>query len=128
MDNSLSIPKILVCGGRDFTDRSLIYRLLDQVIAAMNWHKVEIISGAARGADSLAIDWAVLREHKYTAFPADWKQYGRQAGPIRNQKMLDIGKPDLVIAFPGGRGTADMIERTRNARVKLLRIAYDPPQ
>jgi hypothetical protein len=55
-------------------------------------------------------------------YVAQWKKHGRAAGPIRNQRMLDKGKPDLVVAFPGGRGTADMIRRAERAGVPV-RIA-----
>ena len=47
--------------------------------------------------------------------PADWKQYGRGAGPIRNREMLQYSEPDIVVAFPGGAGTADMIRAARTA-------------
>jgi hypothetical protein len=55
-------------------------------------------------------------------YPADWKKHGRSAGPIRNQHMLDVGKPNLVIAFPGGRGTADMMKRAEKAGIEVRRI------
>ena len=51
-------------------------------------------------------------------FPADWKVRGRAAGHIRNQQMLDEGRPHLVVAFPGGRGTADMVRRARAAGIE----------
>jgi acyl-CoA synthetase (NDP forming) len=60
--------------------------------------------------------------HHVTSFPANWKKHGKSAGPIRNQLMLDVGKPDLVIAFPGGSGTADMIRRARKAGVPVKEI------
>ena len=81
-----------------------------------------IIHGAAKGADSLASEWAALNEVKEEVFPADWKTHGRAAGPIRNQQMLDEGKPDLVIAFPGGRGTADMVKRARKAGIEVMEV------
>jgi hypothetical protein len=56
------------------------------------------------------------------AFPADWKRHGKSAGPLRNQEMLDAA-PDLVIAFPGGRGTADMVRRAKSVNVKVIEIA-----
>lgn len=51
---------------------------------------------------------------------ADWSKYGKAAGPMRNQKMLDEYKPDLVVALPGGRGTADMVSRARVAGVEVI--------
>jgi hypothetical protein len=58
-----------------------------------------------------------------SVYMADWDGLGRKAGPIRNQRMLDEGKPDLVIAFPGGRGTADMVRRAREAGVEVVELA-----
>ena len=55
-------------------------------------------------------------------YMADWDGLGRKAGPIRNQRMLDDGKPDLGIAFPGGRGTADMVRRAREAGVETIQV------
>ena len=69
---------------------------------------VTIISGKASGVDSVAIDWAVVNWCQRLEFEADWVKYGRAAGPIRNQRMLVEGKPDLVVAFPGGSGTENM--------------------
>ncbi len=83
---------------------------------------IEIISGMARGVDTLAVDWAINNWCKWHEFPADWEANGTAAGPIRNQKMLDEGKPDLVIAFPGGSGTADMVRRAKAAGVKVVEI------
>jgi hypothetical protein len=112
--------KVLICGGRFFANWQELCVQLDTL------HKsspiTEVIHGDALGADSMAADWARLRGIPQTPFPADWRANGRSAGPIRNQKMLDEGKPDLVIAFPGGTGTADMIARSRRAGVKVLEL------
>lgn len=53
-------------------------------------------------------------------FRANSRKHGRAAGPIRNQQMLDEGKPHLVVAFPGGTGTADMVRRAQAAGVLVL--------
>lgn len=82
----------------------------------------EIISGMARGADSLAAEWATKFGFPLQKFPADWKKYGKAAGSIRNQQMLDEGKPDLVIAFPGGTGTRDMIKKANKAGVRVIEV------
>ena len=59
------------------------------------------------------------------AYPANWKKHGRAAGPIRNKQMLEEAKPDLVIAFPGGAGTANMVKQAREAGVKVEIIYAD---
>jgi YspA, cpYpsA-related SLOG family len=81
-----------------------------------------LVAGGARGADTLADEWAKAQGIACQIFMADWEGLGRKAGPIRNQRMLDEGKPDLVIAFPGGRGTADMVRRAREAGVETIEV------
>lgn len=85
---------------------------------------VTIISGKASGADSVAIDWAVVNWCRFLEFEADWKTYGKAAGPIRNQRMLAEGKPDLVVAFPGGPGTRNMKQLARAANIKVIEVDY----
>lgn len=111
--------RLLVCGGRDFSDRGRVYRALDAVNAAGRGVDV-IVHGDARGADALARDWAGERKVAQAVFPADWSSHGRAAGPIRNQVMIDVGRPDAVLAFPGGRGTADMVARCRRHGVAVI--------
>jgi len=79
-----------------------------------------IIEGGAKGADFLARVWAKHKMLNWIEFPADWKQYGVRAGPIRNKQMIDEGKPDLVIAFlaPNSRGTKDMIAQAQKAGIE----------
>ncbi|GGD30599.1 hypothetical protein GCM10011335_37050 [Aureimonas glaciei] len=78
-----------------------------------------LLSGGAPGADTLAWDWGWDRNFHCERMFADWKKHGRAAGPIRNQRMIDEWKPTLVIAFPGGRGTADMIRRAEAAGIPV---------
>lgn len=115
--------RVLVCGGRDFDDRELVRVVLDRI------HKetpiTAIIHGAAPGADTLAGWWATVNEVQNLDYPADWNRYGRAAGPMRNDLMLRVAKPDMVLAFPGGRGTADMVRRARSAGVPVEHAARD---
>lgn len=113
--------RVLVCGGRDYHDCNRV----EQCLLVANW--VEpitcVIQGGARGADILARMVATKHHIPGEEFPALWDKYGRHAGPIRNQRMLDEGKPDLVIAFPGGAGTADMVRRAKAANIAVLEVA-----
>ena len=103
---------MLVCGGRTFSDERLLWFVLDELHAKTPITLV--IQGMALGADTLARYWAHERGVTCRGFKPDWKRYGNKtAGPIRNQQMLDEGKPDLVVAFKGGKGTADMVRRSR---------------
>ena len=112
--------KVLVCGGRNFNDRARVYATLDFLAkeASDVGDTIDtVINGGAAGTDFIAQQWANARGVKSVQYRADWSEHGRAAGPIRNQRMLDEGKPDMVIAFPGGRGTADMVRRARAAGV-----------
>jgi hypothetical protein len=99
--------RVLVCGGRNYSN----YLFLSSVLNTLHNDKRinYIIHGAASGADSLADQWAAEHHIPVRVFPADWGKHGRAAGPIRNKQMLDEGKPDVVIAFPGNKGTRNMI-------------------
>ncbi len=109
--------RVLVCGGRDFANAYLLNEWLDATHADTPISL--LIHGAAPGADSLAAAWARDNGVESLACPADWTKHGRAAGPIRNQQMLDVHKPDRVIAFKGGRGTADMMRRAQAAGVPV---------
>jgi hypothetical protein len=67
--------------------------------------------------------WAIEAGIPVKPYPADWRLHGRAAGPIRNTLMLVEGRPDLVVAFPGGQGTADMTKKALRAGVKVWRPA-----
>jgi hypothetical protein len=98
---------ILVCGGRNYWDHTTLFCYLDELHAV---HPVSrVIEGGAEGADYLANLWALVNNIYCRTERANWKAYGLAAGPIRNKIMASL-KPDLVIAFPGGRGTANMID------------------
>jgi hypothetical protein len=133
--------RVLVCGGRDYGEiphgcpfdqigpRSqkanreafLIRETLDHLVSE---NKVAaIISGGARGADRHAAVYARRRGIEAVIFRAEWKTHGTKAGPIRNQRMIDEGKPDLVVAFPGGKGTADMVRRAKAAGITVKEIS-----
>lgn len=105
--------RVLVCGGRNYWNYSRIVKVLNGIdIEDMDkgGRGIEmIIHGDANGADNCAGAWARVNGAKEWPFPADWNQYGKSAGPIRNEEMLKEGHPDLVVAFPGGTGTKNMI-------------------
>ncbi|GAA3849441.1 DUF2493 domain-containing protein [[Pseudomonas] carboxydohydrogena] len=80
----------------------------------------KVISGGAPGADTIAHQWAISKTIASVVMRAEWKKFGRAAEPIRNKRMLEEGKPDFVIAFFGGDGTADMIQQARFAGVEVI--------
>lgn len=83
----------------------------------------EIIHGAARGADTMAGDYGYASKIPVRTFPADWDQYGKRAGPIRNHQML-AEKPDLVVGFigPNSRGTKHMLDIAKKAGIKVHEV------
>lgn len=119
---------VIACGGRDYKDERAVRLVLDAI--DRNRHLVRLIEGDARGADRLAGDWA--RRHpaiRHTTEPADWERDGRKrAGPIRNGRMRDLlvqmreqtGCKAGVVAFPGGDGTANMIEQAARSGIRTL--------
>lgn len=112
--------KVLVTGGRKFHKTDIVYGVLDHL------HKKhcvkELITGDAVGTDTLAAAWAFQRSVLLRECQADWKKYGLAAGPIRNSQMLNLHKPDVVVVFPGGRGTNDMHAKARAAKVPVVLV------
>lgn len=82
-----------------------------------------IITGRCRGADRIAEEEARKLKMPVQTFPANWQKYGRSTGPIRNQEMIDLGKPDIVIAFhndiKNSRCTKDMVKRAEKAGLEI---------
>lgn len=114
--------RVLVCGGRDYSDASVLWGELDTLRQQAPHDCMVVIQGGAHGADQMAREWCESRKVEYENYAADWKANGKAAGPIRNQRMIDEGKPDLVVAFPGGKGTADMVRRTTAAGVPVRTV------
>jgi hypothetical protein len=114
---------VIVCGGRDYDDRKKLFYVLDDLaVQTIERESLTIVEGGARGADALAASWTRRwKTVKHEQYPADWAKYGKAAGAIRNQQMLDTGI-DLVIAFPGGSGTAHMVRIARDAAVDVWEI------
>jgi YspA, cpYpsA-related SLOG family len=114
--------RVLICGGRDFTDRDFLESILDLYHNKFKFKT--LIQGGANGADYLARLWATMNEVECLQFDAHWDVHGRGAGSIRNRLMLEDGQPDFVIAFPGHTGTANMIEQARRNKTPVLEIIF----
>lgn len=110
--------KIIVCGGRNYADVDHVWRVLSDLDDVEGI--TSIAHGGATGADSEADLWAKHNRKSVQAFRARWRQEGKAAGPLRNQRMLDQFQPDVVVAFPGGKGTADMVRRARESGVRVI--------
>jgi len=106
--------KVIVAGSRTFNDFAYLEKHLMAYFKANDLHRkdVEIISGTAKGADSLGEQFANKYGLKLTKFPADWNQYGKSAGYIRNEEMAKYAKKDgILFAFwdNSSKGTKHMI-------------------
>ena len=111
------VKRVIVCGGRDYTNRKAVRNALEMV--KRKHGPFVVIHGCARGADTLAGQEAAKMELGIMEFPADWDRYGKRAGFVRNEQMLVEGKADAVIAFAGGRGTAMMVKLAKDANVPV---------
>ena len=116
--------KLLVCGGRTYQDQARVFAELDAIHAVTPIALV--IEGGAQGADSLGFKWAAKRGVPVKTVAALWSQEGRAAGARRNERMLALA-PDLVVAFPGGSGTAHMVRIARAVGVEVREIASSEP-
>lgn len=119
--------KLIIAGGRDFTDSKLMHKHIDGLAngdGALAQYAVSIVTGMARGADKLGRDFALVFNVKRYEFPADWNQYGKRAGMIRNKQMGDFA--DGLLAFWDGqsKGTKQMIEYMRSLGKPVHIINY----
>lgn len=105
---------VLVCGGRHYSDYENVKRVLDGI------EITRVIHGNAKGADILGDRYAKDNGIERIIYPANWDGFGKSGGYIRNSLMLKHGGPDLVVAFPGGRGTAMMVDIAEKAGVEVM--------
>ena len=128
------MKKVIVCGGRLFgeefqnidgdwiirdgynEERELFYKTISEIPGIDL-----IIEGGAKGADAMAAEYARNHGIRFATVNPNWDRHGKAAGPIRNADMLDLN-PTMVIAFPGGRGTANMVKQARDAGVEVIEI------
>ena len=127
------MTKMLVCGGRDYDDVPWMWMQLDRI--ALERGVKCVIDGGQKhmlpgrgmvGADYWANQWALARGLSTEQYFAAWLELGKAAGPIRNKHMLDVGKPDFIVAFPGGKGTANMMMLGKVAGVEVIEIGQRP--
>lgn len=127
LNGYLEAYKVIIAGSRNFEDYALMSEKLNDLFvhsSEFNGSVIKIISGMAKGADTLAIRYA--DEHKMTKvlFPANWKSYLRIAGFLRNRDMLNIATH--LIAFWDGKssGTKDMIDIAQEKGIPVWIFNY----
>lgn len=101
--------KVIIAGGRDFTN----YALVETAVKLSCFEISQVVSGKAKGADTLGEVWALANNVTVEAFPADWNQHGRSAGPIRNRQMAEYADALIAIWDGESKGTANMIQQAR---------------
>lgn len=118
--------KWVVCGGREYFNRENIYASLYTI---NQYYPCKLlIEGGARGPDTISGEWANGNKINHLRVPAQWDFYGSSAGSVRNMEMLcfmgiiDL-RPDIVIAFPGNRGTQDMQNKSWLMDVPVLIVS-----
>lgn len=108
---------VLVCGGSKYKAKATLFQKLDEI------HETTpislIINGGAKGADFFSSQWANNHNIPLQVFKANWKELGQQAVFTLNHDMLNDGKPDMVLAFPGGDVTHHMVELAKDCGVKV---------
>ena len=121
--------KVLICGSRHVEDTVDNMLVVEEAMTLYCPNINEVIHGGAAGIDDIAGQIATGRELKVTCFAANWGKYGKAAGPIRNQQMIDQ-KPDLVLAFigPKSKGTKDTIQRAKRAGIETVVIELLPKE
>jgi hypothetical protein len=123
------VIRVLVTGGRGYADHRTVFETLsdlhDRVGIAC------IIQGGATGADKFAHQWAHengVEDEEYAIPASDWERHGKRAGPMRNRWMLINGRPDRVIAFPGRRGTGNLVLQAREIGLEVTEIGEQTRQ
>ena len=120
---------VFVTGGRDGADKRLIWHALDEITDSMYEPEIHVHHGTARGTDRIAGAWARARGKVEHPHPADWERYPRAGGVVRNGQMASLaenlrteGHNVIVVAFPGGNGTANMIRAARQRRLPVITV------
>ena len=117
------ITDLVVTGGRGFKDKNFVWRCLDVLRIKK---KTNIHVGDALGVDTAVFNWVISKnEGPWFTYKADWNKYDKAAGPLRNKEMLEAakkGQDPLVLAFPGGKGTANCIKQAKEMELDVLEV------
>lgn len=123
----MSSINIIVTGGRNYDN----YENVKQILGLFDVYKIYM--GDAAGADMNAVKWASIENVRHKIFVADWKKHNKAAGPLRNALMLDTALKEnggisdglILIAFPGGRGTANCVAQALKRAITVLEVKDD---
>ena len=118
--------RLAIVGGRDFNDYDLLLDTMSKFISPDVLDM--IISGGAKGADTLGEKFAKYWNIGIVRYLPNWNKHGKSAGFLRNQTIVD--NCDMVLAFWDGmsRGTADTIEKAKRSKKPTFIVYYNPPK
>lgn len=114
------MKRILICGGRDYSNVDSVAHIIKE--ALRDFKDIVIIQGGATGADRLAKEFCERMGIPCITMFAPWSALGPRAGTLRNEWMLKYCNPDMVIAFPGGKGTANMLKQAKDAGILNFKV------
>lgn len=108
--------RLIIAGGRDYNPQPWDLLTIQTIVLRLGVD--EIVSGGATGADAIGEAYAKENGIDCRIFPAKWREYGKQAGPLRNRRMAEYA--DALLYFPGGEGTAGMIEAAKARGLQII--------
>jgi hypothetical protein len=114
--------KVIVAGSRGFNDYELLNTKLNKLL--INKTDIEIVSGEAKGADTLGEKYAKEHNHQIKKFPANWSEYGKRAGYIRNEEMAKYGDACVVFWDGQSKGSKHMIDLATKHGLEIKIIKY----
>ena len=110
---------LIIAGGREFSNYPVLRNAVDYYIQKHGLTEVTIVSGKARGADTLGETYAAERGLPVWEFPADWDGLGKKAGHVRNRQMGDVAN-GRVAFDTGGKGTKGMVVYAQEKGLNIL--------
>lgn len=123
--------RVVVTGGREYADRQELWAALDELQLLHGIRLLAeggcryVVRGEEVSADRFACQWAESREIPCLTVWAPWKRKGKSAGPFRNGLMLDMVRPDVVVATAGGRGTQDCVDKALARGIDVRKISNE---
>ena len=114
--------RLIVAGCRNFKNAELIFKTLLTIFEKVDYNNIEIVSGGCVGVDTIAIEFAKAYDISYKIFEANWKEFGKAAGPIRNGQMAKYGTHLLAFWDLKSKGTKNMIlnAKQNNLHIKVV--------
>lgn len=118
--------RCIIAGCRNFTGYAYLKAVCDYAFKNVDLADVTIISGGAKGTDSLGEKYAKEHNISLEIYPADWEKFGKRAGPVRNSQMAETGTHLLAFWDGVSRGTKNMIEQAEGKGLKVTVIKLPP--